>query len=650
MSTRINEEKIKSNLAKIKKLRAILSGKDPSEIEKKEKQNFNLNKKTNNKAAELEKENEANLVEEEVQINENNQENKESNENQNDIENNNNPSATNNNYVLENNSSINLNLNAENQYSNDNNINQEQENSDKISNNNNINNKDNDQNPTELEIKKIQKQIFAFKKKTAFELLNDLYDLLQIDDPKAYQPKMKGFIIPFYSDKVNIRIPENSPGKKIFKSDPISQENLKRILKERKEQKLKELEEKEKLEKLNIIENKKKSKIVNEKIKSNITNNHDKLYSTKDKIPNKYTEIKKKQENIIKEKETKLTWDQLENLNFNHFITNREDDFNPNDLFDDTYDSDDENIFDDIQHTDKNTISSKLKKTKDTASSYLNIQTNLNIMNNINNDNSTNIASLPDSIIKSYSGKSREIQNHQYSDRAYNGDLLMGNSLTQSAVKNLNVKKSGANNSPVNVNKYRNNTSLHSSYDANYSNNLSIYESESNKANNNKLVNNYNNNSNANDIYEMQKRSPGNKSLNLLEKNAGYNSKVNIDSYPMTNAKNLIVRNNSPRKILNRSNEKSAAAYSNKNKRSSSKSNVHINAIQRYTEIQSPKSIKGLNNERINRQIYSIEKTEKMARELEKNREDQKSRVNFFKLFIFFFQYFLLKFLVNQEA
>ena len=36
------------------------------------------------------------------------------------------------------------------------------------------------------------------KKKTAAEQLYELYDLMEIEDQKAYQSKMKGFILPFF--------------------------------------------------------------------------------------------------------------------------------------------------------------------------------------------------------------------------------------------------------------------------------------------------------------------------------------------------------------------------------------------------------------------------------------------------------------------
>ena len=142
--------------------------------------------------------------------------------------------------------------------------------------------------PTEEEIKKTQNLIQELKKKSYIELLNELYNLLQIDDPIAFHGKMKGFIGPFNSQTLNLKIPESSPPRRIMKLDPQTADTIKRILKERKDQKLKEIEEKENLDKLNLLENKKKSKIINDKIKSNF--NSDKNQT---KENNKYSNIKK---------------------------------------------------------------------------------------------------------------------------------------------------------------------------------------------------------------------------------------------------------------------------------------------------------------------------------------------------------------------
>ncbi len=192
ISTKINEGKIKSNLAKIKKLRAIIACNEPAEAEKNQKQKINiLNTKPEqenpNRKQKQEQENEANLGEEQQENFENSNGVNEKNNNNND-----NISNINDKLVPENINSINLNNNT------CENPNYEGE-ADDPSNESNYN-----ENQTEIEIQKIQKQIFDQKKKTAAELLSELYDLIQIDDQKAYESKMKGFVLPFRSNKVNL--------------------------------------------------------------------------------------------------------------------------------------------------------------------------------------------------------------------------------------------------------------------------------------------------------------------------------------------------------------------------------------------------------------------------------------------------------------
>ncbi len=63
-----------------------------------------------------------------------------------------------------------------------------------------------------------------------------------------------------------------------------------------------------------------------------------------------YSDLKKKHDIYEKEKSQKLTWDQLENLNFNHFVTNREDDFKPEDILDIDYDLDEVKQFLEMKH------------------------------------------------------------------------------------------------------------------------------------------------------------------------------------------------------------------------------------------------------------------------------------------------------------
>lgn len=191
------------------------------------------------------------------------------------------------------------------------------------------------------EIPKFKMMLQELKNKSYQQLLEEFYLYLEIDNTKVYRNKMKGFILPFHSHDKDYKIPGEIPNnnKKLEKIDPRTAEEIKRILQERKEEKEKMKEEKERMEKLKYFEQRKKLNELNQKMKQE----RERVTVGKD---NRYAVIKQKQENFEKEKDAKLTWDQLESLNSNFFISNREDDFNAEDLIgDDDYDSDDVDLY-----------------------------------------------------------------------------------------------------------------------------------------------------------------------------------------------------------------------------------------------------------------------------------------------------------------
>jgi len=183
---------------------------------------------------------------------------------------------------------------------------------------------------------------------------------------------MKGYILAFNTRDKNYRIPNDILMKNANKLDPRTAEEIKRILKERKEEKEKMNKEKERLEKLNYYEQKKKLAHINQKI------NQEKERTVIGKESN-YATIKRKHEIFEKEKEVKLTWDQLENMNSNFFNSNRVDDFNPQDLIEEEdYDSDDD-LF--LNLYNKNKLGNKKVE-------------NLTPNNNINNNSNGNLSNL----------------------------------------------------------------------------------------------------------------------------------------------------------------------------------------------------------------------------------------------------------------
>jgi len=188
------------------------------------------------------------------------------------------------------------------------------------------------------EKEKIKLLIKELKNKTFETLREELLVYMELDDDKTYRKKMKGFILPFHSDK-NYRIPileRNRASRKLV--DPRTAEEIRRIIQKRKEEKLRIDIEKERLMKLKYFEERKKLHDMNEQK----MREHDRVQI---KDGSSYMEIKQKQINYEREKSNKITWDQLEQLNPEYFVTNKEDDFNPQALIGEyENDSDEEHL------------------------------------------------------------------------------------------------------------------------------------------------------------------------------------------------------------------------------------------------------------------------------------------------------------------
>lgn len=187
---------------------------------------------------------------------------------------------------------------------------------------------------------KIKTLIKELKLKKYDTLKEELLIYLEIDCDKKYQNKMKGFVIPFSCHTKSNRIPDDVITKNIntkrSRVDPQTSKEIRRIIQKRKEEKIRNEIEKERILKLKYIEERKKLQKLNESKKKDL----DRI-AVKDSVS--YTEIKKKEINFEREKSYKITWDMLETLNPDYFVTNKEDDFNPKDLIDDNNNSDKEN-------------------------------------------------------------------------------------------------------------------------------------------------------------------------------------------------------------------------------------------------------------------------------------------------------------------
>jgi hypothetical protein len=601
IAERLNEDKIRSNLNKIKIIRAMGNN-----------NNDDINKKKSIKSQ-----------------NNNNNQNNSSNNNINPLDENQNQNQENTHLLINSHQVDPINLNEkflENKTELIN-INEDQNNN---NNNNNYNSNITDNNneisseKNQEEINSIKKIIIELKKKTKAELIADIFDYMEIYDQKNYQKKMKGFINPFSTEKAT-RIEEGLL-KGILKFDSAASENVKKILMERKQQKIEKLEKIEKAEKAEKNEKLKsqenKNKILN--LKNNLKNNSiEKNIRTKDKSPLKYADIQRKYNNIIKEKETKLTWDQVENLNYNHFITDRADDFKPNDLLDQDNDSDDENIFD--TSADKSTNNYTLK-TKESQVNYM--------YTDASNEFIMNPHSKPNSnLIYIQNGLNIPLPNNNFNNNYnnYNYNNNYNNNYNQQGIytENNNVIKSNLilnlhTNQNVNNNNFRNNNNLkgHNRKINSIANNNLL------NINSNNIIMNNNNNLNHNrynsldNSYSKRNYTEDNVNINIQRKIVSPKGDNNIINQKNKNNNNNNNNNSNNNSIINNKNANNSIINNNNNKNNGSKRNNS----PRNNNNNSYANIYGNNN---GKQLVNIEKTEKLAREADKIMANKSAKVNY---------------------
>src|SRR5690606_34912134 len=97
--------------------------------------------------------------------------------------------------------------------------------------------------------------------------------------------------------KEQYRVPQEVLLKKVRKLDPRTAEDIKKILAERKEEKMREKQEKEKMEKQKSLEQRKTNKVYKHPI----------IKKEEDNVK-KYSTMALSHENYVKEKESKITW------------------------------------------------------------------------------------------------------------------------------------------------------------------------------------------------------------------------------------------------------------------------------------------------------------------------------------------------------
>ena len=165
----------------------------------------------------------------------------------------------------------------------------------------------------EQKILKLKEDYNKLNQKTNTQLEEEFYQYLELDDISAYRKKMFGYMIPFRTKANYSRFPvksvQNPP-----KQDPKIKKEMHKILVQRHNNLIKEKEMKQIKEK-NILFEKRMKKFEEDKIK----------IQHKMSMKNDYLQMKKNEEDYQKEKINKLTWEQIQNCDYDTFILNEKD-------------------------------------------------------------------------------------------------------------------------------------------------------------------------------------------------------------------------------------------------------------------------------------------------------------------------------------
>ena len=180
------------------------------------------------------------------------------------------------------------------------------------------------------------------------QLQNELYQLLDIEHSSAYKSKMKGFAQP----KSKIKLLTKP---KQLNIDIYSSAEIRELLIQRKNAREKAKQQKEAEEKKIIFEQKKQRLLTMTK-KSQI--------NASKKLQNKqYKAIVQEQKDYDKEKYSKITWNELQNYDYNHFILEgaaSQSDVRVNQMiFNDTSDSEEEELLNHLITKEKKEINIK---------------------------------------------------------------------------------------------------------------------------------------------------------------------------------------------------------------------------------------------------------------------------------------------------
>ncbi len=234
----------------------------------------------------------------------------------------------------------------------------------------------------EEKISKLKTELMILEQKTEIQIVEDFYSYLELDDVTKYHKKMIGYIRPFQVREDDTRNPEKNVKNPIkFNKQSIMRKYEYLIQRKEDIKKQKELQ----VIKERDIQFEERKKKFNRKLKK-----LEKDYDSKIKKDN-YIQIKKNEEDYLKEKNSKLTWKFIQNNDYQAFLLN------------------------DQKNINNNLIPSQLKDIFNNKNDYNNVGDDDDFINNIYSNKNPNVKNSFNKSKKSSQENSRYIGNESYS-------------------------------------------------------------------------------------------------------------------------------------------------------------------------------------------------------------------------------------------
>ena len=235
----------------------------------------------------------------------------------------------------------------------------------------------------EEKISRLKTELMILEQKTEIQIVEDFYSYLELDDVTKYHKKMIGYTRPFQVREDDTRNPEKNVKNPIkFNKQSIMRKYEYLIQRKEDIKKQKELQ----VIKERDIKFEERKKKFNRKLKK-----LEKDYDSKIKKDN-YIQIKKNEEDYLKEKNSKLTWKFIQNNDYQAFLLNDQKNVNNNNL-----------------------IPSQLKDIFNNKDDYNNLGDDDDFINNIYSNKNPNLKNSFNKSKKSSQENSRYLGNESYS-------------------------------------------------------------------------------------------------------------------------------------------------------------------------------------------------------------------------------------------